>query len=82
MEPTRPAGVGSGRRGARLICCVRLALGRPVIMDVTVRPFTNGDIGAWQRWKSAIDLDKFMSRSAPARFDGTVIRRVRTIGGL
>jgi len=47
-------------------------LERPVIMDVTLRPFTNGDIGAWQRWRSAIDLDKFMSRSAPSRFDGTV----------
>jgi len=41
-------------------------------MDVTLRPFSNGDIAAWQRWKSAINLDKFMSRSAPSGFDGGV----------
>ena len=41
-------------------------------MTVELRPFTNDDLEAYQRWKSTIELGTFMSRSAPFAFDGTV----------
>ncbi len=41
-------------------------------MDVELRPFTDADLAACERWKSAIDIRKFMSRSAPFRFNGAV----------
>jgi RimJ/RimL family protein N-acetyltransferase len=33
-----------------------------------LRPFTNADLVAYQRWKSTIDLGTFMSRCAPLGF--------------
>jgi RimJ/RimL family protein N-acetyltransferase len=41
-------------------------------MEVQLRPFANADLEAHRRWILTIDLDKFMSRSAPRGFEGTV----------
>ncbi len=41
-------------------------------MDLELRPFTDGDLEAYERWKRAIDIGRFMSRTTPFRFDGHV----------
>ncbi len=42
------------------------------IMDVELRPFTNADLEAHEHWQLTIDLGKFMSRSTPSGFFGSV----------